>query len=144
MMSLKTLRTTALSATIAATLALAPALIPTPAFAWRAVNGTEVNPVRKGVFEVIPHGRSGAQQFWCGAGDYARVALGIGPTQRLYIWRAIGPSETRPGSKSVQFALSPPPGKEDYKPGYSLSVKAEGDNLDVFTAQRYCGSGLPF
>ena len=132
------------AATFAGTIAVLLALLPDPALAWRAINRTEVNPVRKGVFEVIPHGRSGAQQFWCGAGDYARVVLRVAATQRVYIWRAIGPSETRPGAKSVQFALSPPPGKENYKPGYSLSVKAEGDSLDAFTAQRYCGSGSPF
>lgn len=114
------------------------AITPGTSLAWRAINGTEVNPVRKGVFEVIPHGRSGPQQFWCGAGDYARQVLGVGPTQRIYIWRAIGPSETRPGAKAVQFALQPPPGKEDYQPGYSLSVKHEGDNLDAAMAQRYC------
>lgn len=114
------------------------AITPGASWAWRAINGTEVNPVRKGVYEGIPHGHSGPQQFWCGAGDYARQVLGVGPTQRIYIWRAIGPSETRPGAKSVQFALQPPPGKEDYQPGYSLSVKNEGDNLDAAMAQRYC------
>ncbi len=119
-------------------------LVPAAAQAWRAINGTEVNPVRKGVFEVIPSGRSGPQQFWCGAGDYARMVLGVGATQRIYIWRAIGPSETRPGAKSVQFSLSPPPGKEDYQPGYSLSVKHEGDNLDAAMARRYCSSAFPF
>lgn len=129
---------------IPATFCLALLCLPVAAQAWRAMNGTEVNPVSKGVFEVIPHGRSGAQQFWCGAGDYARSALGVGPTQRIYIWRAIGPSETRPGAKSVQFALSPRPGTEDYQPGYSLSVKNEGDNLDAAMAQRYCFNGRPF
>ena len=125
-------------------LCVALSLIPVTGQAWRAFNGTEVNPVRNGVFEVIPHGRSGPQQFWCGAGDYARSVLGVAPTQRIYIWRAIGPSETRPGAKSVQFALSPPPGKENVSAGYSLSVKVEGDNLDAAMAQRYCSSSTFF
>ena len=75
---------------------------------------------------------------WREKASAVAASSSVSPTQRIYIWRAIGPSETRPGAKSVQFALQPPPGKEDYQPGYSLSVKNEGDNLDAAMAQRYC------
>lgn len=118
-------------------------LVPATGQAWTAFNLMEVNPVGKSVFEVVGRAGSGPSQYWCGAGDYARTVLGVKPTQRIYIWKAIGPSQTRPGYKAVQFALSPPPGKEDYQPGYSLSVKAEGDNMDAAMARRYCGSGFP-
>ena len=115
------------------------AMTPGPSLAWRAFNGTEVNPVRKGVFEVIPHGRSGPQQFWCGAGDYARQVLGVSATQRIYIWRGLGPSATRPGKKSVQFSLTPPPGA-DTSPTMALSYDDVGDNLRAAMSQQYCFS----
>lgn len=119
-------------------------LAPQAALAWRATNGTEVNPVNKTSFEVIPHGRSGPSEFWCGAGDYAIRVLGTSATQRIYISRAIGPSQTRPGAKGVQFSLTPPPEAQGFQAGYSLSVKAAGDSLDAAMAQRYCFQGRRF
>lgn len=122
-------------------LALATALAPGWASAWWAYNRHEVLPVSNGVFEVVSEVGSGAQQFWCAAGDYAYRALGAAAAQRIYIVRAIGPSQTRPGRKSVQFSLVPPPGA-DTEPRLSLSVKAVGDNLRAAAAQQYCfGNG---
>lgn len=118
--------------------------VPQMALAWRAANGTEVNPVSQTTFEVIPHGRSGPSEFWCGAGDFAIRALGTSATQRIYISRAVGPSQTRPGSKAVEFSLSPPPEAEGFQAGYSLSVKSAGDSLDAAMAQRYCFQGRRF
>ena len=119
------------------------ALVTAPAaFAWRAQNGNEVKPVSKSVFEVVARGRSGAADFWCGAGDYALRVLGAAATQRIYIWQPIGASVTMPGDRAVQFSFSAPKGA-DTSTGYSLSVKRAGDNLTAAAAQQYCRGQYP-
>jgi hypothetical protein len=119
------------------------AMVPGWGAAWRALNWHEVFPISETEFEVVSRVGSGAADFWCGAGDFARSKLGAGATQRIYIWRAIGPSVTRPGKKAVQFSFSPPPGA-NVTPGYSLSVKAVGDNLTSAAAFQYCLGQDPF
>ena len=118
-------------------------LIPMTAQAWWAWNRHEVLPVSDGVFEVVSRVGSGAQQFWCGAGDFVYRGLGLPNNQRVYIWKAIGPSVNRPGKKAVQFSTTAPPGANT-TPGYSLSVKAVGDNLQAVAAQQYCFGDDPF
>jgi hypothetical protein len=112
-------------------------LTPGWASAWRAINRHEVFPVSKTVFEVIGRPGSGAADYWCGAADFVRRTIRNTATQRIYIWRAIGPSQTQSGKKAVQFSLSPPI-NADTSPGYSLSVKAVGDNLTSAAAYQYC------
>lgn len=111
--------------------------LPVSAQAWRAWNRHEVLPVSEGVWEVVNRVGSGAQDYWCGIGDFAIRQLRSQATQRIYIWQGIGPSVHRPGRKSVQFSLSPPPGS-DTSPRLSLSVKTRGDNLNAATARNYC------
>lgn len=111
--------------------------MPVTAFAWRAWNHHEVLPVSEGVWEVVNRVGSGAQDYWCGIGDFAIRALRTQATQRIYIWKEIGPSVNRPGRKSVQFSLTPPPGS-DTSTRYSLSVKVRGDNINAATARNYC------
>lgn len=120
--------------------ALAMAVMPSAGSAWRAWNQHDVYPVSEGVFEVVSEVGSGATDFWCGAGDYAYRALRTKGVQRVYIWRAIGPSVTKPGKKAVQFSLTPPSGA-DTSSRISLSVKAVGDNLRAAMAQQYCFDG---
>jgi len=111
--------------------------IPGLAVAWRAWNRLEVYPVSKTVFEVIGEPGSGAADYWCGAGDFAISVLRSKVADRVYIWRAIGGSVNKPGYKAVQFSLKPPADTSP-SPGYSLSVKATGDNLTAAAARQYC------
>jgi len=113
------------------------ASVPGWASAWRARNLHQVEPVSASVFEVIGRPGSGAADYWCGAGDYVRHALGRAAVQRVYIWRAIGPSVTRQGRRAIQFSLTPPDNPTP-SPGYSLSTKAVGDNLTAAFAFQYC------
>ncbi len=124
---------------------LAVFLVLTPgwAVAWRAARGHDVYPVSKTVFEVVTYARSGAADYWCGAGDYVRHGLRAPATSRIYIWRAVGPSVTVPGRKAVQFSLSAPPDVST-SPGYSLSVKTAGDNLTAAAAFQYCLTDIRF
>lgn len=110
---------------------------PSATLAFQAFNRLQVEPIGDGVFEVVARVGSSATDFWCGAGDYASRVLNAGATQRIYLWRAIGSSVTRPGKKAVQFSLSPPPGA-DTSTGYSVTVKRVGDNMNVSLSQSYC------
>lgn len=112
-------------------------LVPGAVAAWRAFNWHDVFPVSKTVFEVVGRPGSGAADYWCGAGDYVRHGLRQSATQRIYIWRAIGPSVTTPGKSAVQFSMDPSKSASP-SPGYSLSVKAVGDNLSSGMAYQYC------
>ena len=101
------------------------------------MNRHEVFPVSDTVWEVVSEVGSSAADYWCGAGDFAQRVLGTPAAQRIYIWKAIGPSVTRPGRKAVQFSLTPPPGA-DTSTGYSLTVRRAGDNLARHAAVQYC------
>ncbi|KIC07798.1 hypothetical protein RA19_21975 [Leisingera sp. ANG-M1] len=122
-------------------LALAVAL-PVPASAWRAINRHEVLPVSEGVWEVVARVGTGAQDYWCGIGDFAIRQLRAPVNQRIYVWRGVGPSVNRPGKKAVQFAFGAPPGA-DTSSRISLNVREPGDNLRVTSAQTYCYDRLP-
>lgn len=121
----------------------AAALVPDAATANRMFGQKDVVETGGGTFEVIGRIGDGAADYWCGAGDYAQRALRAGATERIYIRRGIGPSETRPGRKSVLFSLRPPPGGGEVA-GYSLSVKAVGDNMTTTAAVQYCFDRIKF
>jgi len=112
-------------------------VLPSVALSYRVGQRAEINPVSKSVFEVIALYGSSTQTYWCGAGDYAMRHLGVGATQRVYLWAALGPSQTVAGKKAVQFSLSVPPSGPAPQ-SYSLSVKAVGDSLTAAAAQKYC------
>ena len=120
-----------------AAVAASAALFPMTADAWRALNRHEVYPLSNGAFEVVSEVGSGAQDFWCGAGDFAYRGLGAASAQRVYISRAIGPSVAKPGYKAVQFSLVAPQGAGT-DPALTLSVRDVGDNMRAAAAQQYC------
>ena len=113
------------------------ALIPTLGAAWKAHNRHDVYPLDNGIFEVVSEVGSGPIDFWCGAGDYAYRELRTASVQRVYMWRGIGPSVTRPGKKAIQFSLTPPPGA-DIRPSVTFSLHDVGDNLRAGAAQQFC------
>lgn len=118
---------------LSAVLALTPGWV----MAYRAYNWHDVFAVSETVFEVIGRPGSGAADYWCAAGDYVRHALRDKATRRIYIWRAIGPSVIQSGRRAVHFSLTAPENAST-SPGYSLSVKAVGDNLTAAAAFQYC------
>ena len=111
--------------------------LPTVVAAWWSFNRHEVFPVADNAWEVVSEVGTSAADYWCAAGDYAQRVLRVPAAQRIYIWKAIGPSVNRPSRKAVQFSLTPPPGA-DTSTGYSLSVKRAGDNLARHSAVWYC------
>ncbi len=113
------------------------ALAPGMTAAWRAFNLLEVVQISDTVWEVIGEPGSWAVEYWCGAGDYALSVLRSRATTRVYVWRAVGPSQARPRRTSVQFSFTPPP-RADTRTGLSLDIKRTGDNLTAAAARQYC------
>ena len=118
-------------------------LMTAPSHANRAFLTQDVAELDLGVIEVNGRLGDGAADYWCGAGDYARRYLSASGSERLYIWKAIGPSVTAPGKKAVQFAFRAPEGSNT-SPGLSLSVKTAGDNMTVSMAAQYCFDRIRF
>jgi len=118
--------------------------LPSSGLAWVAINGLDVNPVKKGVVEVVGRAGSGGQQLWCAGGDYMLRVLRIPTSHRFYIYRGRGMGETEHRSNTVQFSVSPPPSGA-IPPGISLDMSKVGDNMTIASARAYCDADLdPF
>lgn len=113
------------------------------ASAFTSRDGTRVNPLSEGRFEVVPRAGGVGRDYWCAAGDYAQRALKAPWAAQLYISRSRGPSETTNKRSAVQFTLRADlaggPEKGDLG---SVNSLARGDNMRVQEAFRYC-SQLP-
>ncbi|MEX0338098.1 MAG: hypothetical protein AB3N11_03565 [Arenibacterium sp.] len=114
------------------------AMMPATAFAWKAENRLDVNPLPSGeAFEVIGRPGSAGSEFWCAAGDYALRQLGAPGTARIYITRARGTPQTSNRLEAVQFSLTPVGAETTPTPPF-LSLRRVGDNLSVTFARNYC------
>ena len=69
--------------------------------------GTRVNPVNEDVFEVIARPGNERNQFWCGAGEYARRALGAPANAKVYAVGGAGQAVTMDSPNGAQFSLKP-------------------------------------
>ena len=106
---------------------------------FRGRLSTRVNPVNAAVFEVVARSSSRGSDFWCGAADYARRALGRGWSERVYVARSMGPSVTTNRRSAVHFTLDP--GAAGITPGKSsLSINTfkVGDSMSIQQANTYC------
>ncbi|MEP2533393.1 hypothetical protein [Shimia sp.] len=74
---------------------------------FRTFTGVRVNPINEAVFEVIPIPASVEEQFWCGAGEYARRVLGAPQNAQVYVVSGVGPGLTMQTKSAAQFSLSP-------------------------------------
>ena len=98
----------------------------------------DISPVGRHVEPVFA---TGPVQYWGSAGDYARQVLNTSATQRIYLWRALGPGVTEQTTRAVQFSVTPPP-DADTTPSFLLSVTNVGDNMSSAAAYQYClGTG---
>ena len=114
------------------------ALVASPAAAFTAINGLQVNPVQGG-FEVVSYGGDGPRQIWCAAADYARHVQGARNTQRIYILDGYGPSKTRQGKRAVAFTLNGADGPRLGTNGnYSVSLRQPGFNISTGHAEQFC------
>lgn len=121
---------------LAAAIALCAADV-VDAFSGR--RGTRVNPVDNVVFEVIARSAGSADDYWCGAGDFAQRALGAAWAAPIYIVRGRGQSVTTGRRSAVQFTLDPQAaGITPRDNAFWLNAMEVGDNMSVQTAQTHC------
>ncbi|HBS51108.1 MAG TPA: hypothetical protein DEA05_13975 [Rhodobacteraceae bacterium] len=113
--------------------------VPGAAAAFTAFNRLNVNPVDAATFEVVGKGATNGAEYWCAAGDFADRTLRAGWTDRIYIARGRGPSETTGRRSAVQFTLSPEAaGIVPAEPSLRLNALEVGDNMSVQAAKGYC------
>lgn len=112
-------------------------LTPNWALAFKASNWLKVNPVSGTVFEVVGLTGSGPGDYWCAAAEYVMRTQTNSATQRIYVVRGLGQSETTDRKSAVQFSISEPV-DVDTRPGLSLSVERVGENLNSASARSYC------
>lgn len=122
--------------------AAALAVLAGPAAAnWLAPNGAQVFQLKDGQIEVVGSVGAGAQDYWCGAGDFAIGGLGTKNTQRVYMWSEVGPSTVIKGRHAIRFGLQEPPSGAAPQ-SYSLSMHRIGDNMSASQARNYCSFPL--
>lgn len=127
---------------IAATLAMLGAILPDVALAFSGKRGTQVAQVDNLVFEVVARSAGSGPDYWCGASDYARRALGAGWRTQIYIARGRGTSVTTGRRSAVQFTLDPTAaGVTPIDPSLSLNALKTGDHMSVQQANTYCNMG---
>ena len=129
----KIMKQVILRGTLISTIALMPGL----AGAFMASNLLQVNKVSNSVFEVVGNPGSGPGDYWCAAADFVQREVTNNATQRIYVTRALGQSETTIRRSAVQFSLTEP-GAEQAGNMISLSVSHVGDSLIAASAREYC------
>jgi len=123
----------------AAVLAALIAAMPGTADAFKGKRGTTINPVDSAIFEVLARTAGSGPDYWCGAADYARRALGADWTATIYIARGRGPSVTTNRRSAVHYTLDPAAaGITPIEPAISLNALKVGDNMSVQQANGYC------
>ena len=95
-------------------------------------------------FEVFTRAGFGGADYFCAAGDFARVHLNAGPTDRVTVLRAAGPSETRPNRRSILFGLRPPGASDNRGLSTVFATSARpGTSRSVAHAIALCRPGPP-
>lgn len=124
---------------LAVVLTIVALALPASATAFTSRDGTRVNPVKDGVYEVIPRTGGHGRSYWCAAGDYAQRALKAPWDARIYISGGLGVSETSKRRSAVQFTLQSDlagaPGDGQFG---SVNSLARGDSRRVRDAYNYC------
>lgn len=113
---------------------------PGSASAFTSREGTRVNPVKDGVYEVVPRSGGHGRSYWCAAGDYAQRALKAPWDARIFVYRGLGASETSNRRSAVQFTLQAglAGGGSDSGQTGSVNSLARGDSRLVRDAYAYC------
>ena len=127
-----------LSRSLAALTALCLAL-PIPAGAFNGRRDTRAFAIDDTAFEVIARTAGSADDYWCGASDYARRMLNAPWAAQIYVLRKRGPSVTTGRRTAVLFTLDAgavPPRAKDLS--RFLNLMTPGNHMSVQLAAIYC------
>ncbi len=120
-------------------LSLLPALAPGGAAAFISTFGARVAPVSATVFEGVSRGVGGGPEYWCGASEYARRALGADWRTVIYIARGRGPSGTTGRRSAVHFTLDPvAAGINPTGPSRNHNGLKTGESMTVQQGNLFC------
>ena len=104
-----------------------------------ARNGLLVYDRADGTFEVLAQPGTAGRDYFCAAGDVARVHLGARAGDRVVMVRPDGPSGTVPGWRSAVFKVGPP-GPRTLPLLSTVPMRQAGASLTVAAAQAQCRS----
>jgi len=112
--------------------------LPQVTHGFQGKRGTTVNAVNDSVFEVVARTAGSAQEYWCGAADYARGELGAPWSAKITLVRGRGPSETTGRRSAVQYALADAAGNVQERPILQFGQLVPGQTMTVTNAYRFC------
>ena len=104
--------------------------LPATAATFVAENRTKVTPLSGGTFKVSPDRYFGVPGQWCGAADYARRALGVSWSSKIYVRGRSG--------RDVIFGTSPGGATPSSIGSVAASANTPGANFSVQRAFGYC------
>lgn len=106
---------------------------------FRGAARTRINPVTDAIFEVVARSSSRGADFWCGASDYARRALGREWSDQVYVAREMGPSVTTNRRSAVHFTVDPDAaGVTPLSSSLRVNRFSVGDSMSIQQANTHC------
>ena len=114
--------------------------LPQASVAFQGKRGTTVNAINDTAFEVIARTAGSAQDYWCGAADFALTQLRASWSAEIRIIRGRGPSETSNRRSAVQFTLISNEGlaRSGNRSALQFGSLQVGDTLRVRSAYQFC------
>ena len=102
-----------------------------------ARNGLLVYERADGAFEVLAKAGTAGPQYFCAAGDFARVRRNAGATDRVVMTRPDAPSIHVPGRRSAVFTIAPP-GPRTLPLITTAPMNRAGASMPVASAEALC------
>jgi len=106
---------------------------------FTASNGLQVVQFAPDRFEVLARPGSGAPDFYCAAGEFARRMLDARAADRVVVVEPVGPSRFNPGGRGVTFTVEPQ-GSVSPDRGFAARVNRVGANYTVAHSVAFCRS----
>lgn len=127
-----------LRAAMAGLLALsACAALDQPQQSYTARNGLRVFQYQNGQFEVLALPGTSGSDYFCAAGEYARVMRNARAAERVVVTGVDGPSRTVPRGRSMVFKIGPP-GPRTEGLVTTVPMRRLGASFTVAASQQFC------
>lgn len=123
---------------IVALLSACATLLPQQDYVAR--NGLFIYDRPGGAFEVVARPGTAGPDYFCAAGDFARIMRNARATDRVIMVRPDGPSGAIPGARSAVFTIGPP-GPRKQPLISTVPMRQAGASLPVASAQALCRNG---
>lgn len=115
--------------------------VPQPSYVAR--NGLRVHQMTDGRFEVLAQPGTSGGDYFCAAGDYARVMRNAPAASRVSVVRPNGPTDTVPNGRSMVFEIVPQ-GPRTLPLVTNAPMNTPGASFTVAMAQLHCRKNSGF